>query len=319
MSQEGEDLSVPKVQKTGTGLIPIVICAALAILFMNLGFTTLFYLVPLGYAVLVYSRSRAVFIAAAVINAIFCVFSKLVINNADNAFSEIIYYSVLLFGFIWIMAGNKLFNFNLRTAYRFIISSVAGSLAFLFYVTRPDSTFFIMLDDIAAMFSGTGLFEPDLLAELTKTIMLYGGSVATLLLLFYINRQIAVSVVWIVKRQRTERGLPLFFAPSNTIWVLSGSLAFILLSRKINAEILQILAWNVFVICAIIFLAQGAGIIMHFLQKKSSGFRILINVLIVVLIFSPLNFIALAAVLLLGVVECFVPMRRPKVQNDMQQ
>jgi hypothetical protein len=319
MLQEGEDLCVPKVPKTGTGLIPIVICAALAVLFMNLGFTTLFYLVPLGYAVLVYGQAWTAFIAVSVISLIFCVFSKLALGNQGNVFIELIYYTVMFLGFIWIMAGSKLLNFNLRAAYRFIIAAAAGALAFLFYVTRPDSAFFVMLEDIAAAFASTGLFDSETLVELTKTIMLRGGAVATLLFMFFINRQIAVSVVWIIKRQRTEKGLPLFFAPSNTIWVLSGSLVFILFSRKINAEILQIIAWNVFVVCAIIFLAQGAGIIMSFLQKKSSGFRILMNVLIVVLIFSPLNFFALGAVLLLGVVECFVPMRRPKVTNEIQQ
>ncbi len=90
------------------------------------------------------------------------------------------------------------------------------------------------------------------------------------------------------------------------------SAAFIALSNMMNIQILQIIAWNIFVISAIIFLAQGAGIILHLLENRAPAFRIFVNVLVIVLVFSPLNTLLLAAVVLLGVLESRLPLRRLK-------
>ena len=104
-----------------------------------------------------------------------------------------------------------------------------------------------------------------------------------------------------------------FFAPPVTIWGLSGALVVILLTRMFRIQVLEILAWNILVICAIIFFAQGAGIFLHFLARRSYILRFVFIVLVVMAILSPfLNMIAVTAILILGIAENWLPLRAPK-------
>ena len=77
-------------------------------------------------------------------------------------------------------------------------------------------------------------------------------------------------------------------------------------------EILEILAWNVFIVSAVMFLAQGAGIIMHWFQKIPSIHRIVLSIVLVILLFTPINVFLFGAILLLGIIECWVPFRVAK-------
>jgi hypothetical protein len=219
--------------------------------------------------------------------------------------------------------------FQFRTVYRFIAASTAGFLAFLIFImSRSSSGFYAILQDMAEMLSNTVLsveggdavrnsflsevLSPDNIAQMSRNILLSGGITASMFFLFFINRQIAYSLVLFIKKQRRDSGLIGFFVPANTIWVLSLSLVLILLTRFMKAEIPQIIAWNIFVICAILFLAQGAGIVLFLLERRAPAFRLFINVLIIVLVFSPLNMAVLAACILLGIAENWFAFRLPK-------
>jgi uncharacterized protein YybS (DUF2232 family) len=104
-----------------------------------------------------------------------------------------------------------------------------------------------------------------------------------------------------------------FFAPPVTIWGLSGALVVILLTRMFRVQVLEILAWNILVICAIIFFAQGAGIFLHFLARRGYVFRLISVVLVIIAILSPvLNMIAVSAILILGIAENWLLLRAPK-------
>jgi hypothetical protein len=298
-------------QKTKLPVIPIIVCACLSVFFMNFGILSMFFFAPLGYAVIVYNQAWLTFIAVAVINLLFSVIVQLSVNGSFS-FMEVLYFSTLFFSFIWIMGGNKVINVSIRTAYRFILSAAAGGLAFILYIMSPDVGFDIMLEEIAEAFSGLNFMSPEMIVQTSKYILLRGGAVATLLLLFFVNRHLSYLFASIIKKQQRNKGLEAFFAPANTIWIFSGSLAFILFARYIDVSFLQIIAWNVFVVCAIIYFAQGAGILRHLLQKRSQTFRIMVNVLIVVLVFTPLSAIVLAAVLLLGIIDIWAAFRLPK-------
>jgi uncharacterized protein YybS (DUF2232 family) len=131
--------------------------------------------------------------------------------------------------------------------------------------------------------------------------------------MFFINRWAAFLAVRLIKKQRNDLGLVEFFAPARTIWALSGSIAVIVLARLLKMDMLDILAWNVFVVCAILFLAQGAGIVLSFLSRRTGASRLFISVLIIIVIISPgLNTLALAALLLLGIAENWLQLRPPK-------
>jgi uncharacterized protein YybS (DUF2232 family) len=155
------------------------------------------------------------------------------------------------------------------------------------------------------------VLTPDSILNAFLAFFMRGGALVTVFFLFFINRQVTITAVWILKKQRNGRVLSSFFVPPNTIWVLSCSLAAVLLTKLLKIEILEIIAWNVLSVCAILFLAQGAGIVSYLLARRSSGFRFAAGILIVLVIISPgLNIIVLAALLLLGISENWVFFRQ---------
>ena len=66
------------------------------------------------------------------------------------------------------------------------------------------------------------------------------------------------------------------------------------------------------IICVMIFLAQGGGIVMFTLARRpmSPIMRLLCGIAIVFFLFSPgLNFLAIGALVILGLAENWLPMR----------
>lgn len=355
MNQEN---GITGTQKIKPEFVTIAICTALSVFFMNSGFLTFLYLVPVGYAVIVSLRPWLTFFAVAMANII----GSLVLrqNASGNLLMEMFYFTTLFLMFIWIMStrgvntvtvniqkhdednhepfdssidksndesksvitlANMEDLINIRTVYRFIIGSVAGAVAFLIYINSRNSNFYELMEVMAkAIFESlsvssagnlTRIMEPENIAETIKNFLFRGGALFTVFFLFFINRQVTLAVTRIArKKQENGKGLMDFFVPVNTIWTFLGALVSILLTRFIVFEIFEILAWNVFIVCSILFLAQGAGIFMYMLSKRTNTFRLVISVLVIAVIFSPVGIFAVTALLLLGITECWRPIRR---------
>jgi len=317
-------------------LIAVVVCAALCVFFINTGFLSLFYLAPLGCAVLICGSIWLPFFLTTGTLALFSIVTRFFSpESSGSLWIEIFYFTALFLCFVWIMGGGKLSR--MRAAYRFVLASAVGAVAFWFLIVSSsrDSAFNAMLLDMAEIFSSLLVssneadvvrqsalqqaLTPENVLQVSKDILLRGGAVFSLFMMFFINRHIAILAVRLIKRQKNEQGLNErrlvdFFAPSNTIWILSGSLAMIVLTSILKIEVLDIIAWNVFVVCAILFFAQGAGILIYFLSRRTSAFRLFFNIAIVIVAISPLNTIAAAALLLLGIAENWVPFRQPKLE-----
>jgi uncharacterized protein YybS (DUF2232 family) len=91
------------------------------------------------------------------------------------------------------------------------------------------------------------------------------------------------------------------------------------LTRISGLEIPEIILWNILVLCTIMYLAQGLGILQFFLSRPSISpfLKLVFLVLILILFFSPfLNMILLVGLVLLGIAENWVPFRVPK-ENDI--
>ena len=297
-------------------IITLFVCTTISLLFMKTGILSLFYLVPLGYVIIVTGVYMPVFITAAAANIVIMVvqaFSK--IDGIKNLPPEALFLTAVFLGFTWIMGGK-----GLRTTYRFVIASSVCAGIFLLYVNSPSSDYFERLSKtVEDLFDGGSfgsLFAQvdmhEFVMKFAKIFLLKGGALISMFFLFFINRQMAVAAVSMIKRQRMDHGLTAFYAPANTIWAFSASLATIVLTGIFKVEILGILAWNVFTICAIIYLAQGIGILMYWMSLKSNAFRLIINVLIIVVLFSPLNTFAIAALVLLGIIDNWRPFRIAK-------
>jgi hypothetical protein len=97
--------------------------------------------------------------------------------------------------------------------------------------------------------------------------------------------------------------------------VFSAGLALVLLSRIFKTAVIETAAWNILVICAMIYLAQGAGIVFFILARRKIPpvSRFLVNLLAVVIFLSPgINAFALAVLILLGIAENWLPLRAVK-------
>jgi hypothetical protein len=317
--QETESPSFPVEERLPSGIhkyklvITLFICVTLSMIFMKTGLLSLIYLVPLGYVIIASGTFLPVFITAAAANLVIIIIQSFSNGGFNNILMETLYLITVLLGFSWIIGGK-----NLRTAYRFVIASAVCAGLFLALINSPSSGFFRIFYDTAEEIFGnmdygsernvrvslfTQTFTPQSLVEFAKMFLLRGGALISMFFLFFINRQITISIVSMIKKQKIERGLINFYAPGNTIWVLSGALGFIVLTGIFKTEIINILAWNVFVVCVIVFLAQGIGILMYWMSLRSNAFRLIINVLIVLVLFSPFNIFAFAALILLGIID----------------
>jgi hypothetical protein len=106
-----------------------------------------------------------------------------------------------------------------------------------------------------------------------------------------------------------------FHVDNALIWVLSCSLMTVLAGRFFAFPVVEIPGWNVLLCCALLYLAQGGGIVFHFLANSalSPFLRLGLNVLLVFLLLSPgLNVFVFGAILLLGIAENWAPLRVSK-------
>ena len=157
----------------------------------------------------------------------------------------------------------------------------------------------------------------DRIAEVFYTLNLYGGAVFSVFFVFFFSRLVVFILTRLFRRQgRSASGdLIDFHVPRKAIWVLSLCLPVILLCRIISLGVIEIAAWNILIICAIMFFAQGGGIVLFNLARRpmSMMIRFIGMVLFVCVVFSPgINVLALTLLILLGIAENWLPLRIKK-------
>ena len=330
-------------------LLPALVCAALCVAIMRSGFFTFFFLLPLGLCAAAFGAAAAwkCLCIAAVGNAALSAGVSMVNNAGFTAAGlEILYFTVLALGFTWVMAGSPqksgepLFP-PVRTAFRFIAASLAGALALfgMVFVIGRDESFYAYVRSVAEMVSSMYVnaagpdaaqrtfleytLTPDKIIESALEIALKGGALVSVLVMFFLNRQTAFVFARLFPSQRDSRNgdLPGFHVPGKTIWVLSICLAGIVLCRLLSLKAVEIIAWNILVICAMMFLAQGGGIVLFTIARRPGlgSLRILFGILLIFIILSPgLNVLALGLLILLGIAENWLPLRAQKVVSSEQ-
>jgi len=339
-----EDPAAALPQTGKITLIPALICAVLSVILMRIGFSSFFFLVPLGVCAAVYGPFMAWmgFVFALIGNAAWSLgFSLRHGTGLMDAGMDILYFTVLSAGFTWIMAGNPASAKSpakppVRTFFRLTAAAIAGALAFLGMVFSmgSDESFYAAIHSligttVSSYIASSGadaaqqaflerMLTPDRIIETFIMIILRGGALASAFFLLFINRQMAFAFARLSRRQGKNIGgndLIGFYAPRKTIWVLSLCLAVILLCRTIALGAVEIAAWNLLVICVIMFLAQGGGIVLfHFTRRpRSMIMRLLCSLLLIGVVLSPgLNALAAVALILLGIAECWLSLRVKK-------
>jgi len=311
------------IQITKSSLITILICTGMSMIFMNNSLLFLFFLVPLGYSVLATGSFLPTFISISAANLIYSIIVGRPFSSVE-LFSVLLLYTPIFLGYTWVMGGKKL-----KTSYRLILMSFVCAAAFLIFINNSSSRFYeyyrVIAEEVYSVIAESAdesdnlrntmymrMLDPDNIVEMAKSIFFRGGALFTMIFLLFINRQIACSVFWIIKRKRKVKSLSEYFAPPNAIWVFLAAIISIIMMRSFKVEILEILAWNVFIICGMIFLAQGAGVFIHWLSKLSFGIKIAASIALFIFVLSPFSFIAVGALLLLGVIENWIPFRLGK-------
>lgn len=234
-----------------------------------------------------------------------------------------LYYSVMVLVFTWINAPPGKYWILREVPVRMTAGAVFCVLIFLplFYSVMHNGElqyfFGRQLEAFGAVSSNSG--QSDLTTEEFFSTVLYvilrGGIPLSCLVFWWINRQFALLISRFFQRAYTVQRETIlgFHAPFFLIWVLSFSLAAILIGRTANIEFMDIAGWNILVLSATLFLVQGGAIMMHFLLRFPPLPRILINVGILFLLFRPgINIAILGLLVLLGVMENWVPFRAPK-------
>ncbi|MCL2608439.1 MAG: YybS family protein [Treponema sp.] len=329
----------------GWGLpLKAVACAALCILMMNLGTLALFFLVPLGFSAVAFGPSVA-WLAFAIItggNVLLTLFFSL--QGADGGIVMGILYFSMTAGFTWVMAGNPPLGFmpgkkrilpEPRTLYRFVcaISAMAMSLSgMLLWFGRDGYSELALwiepqLNGLVGLLSGgdatmrsytEGSLSAEQLIRDAVSITVRGGAILSSAMLLFFNRQLAFGLARLFRlRAAGSPRLADFFAPPVTILCLTVSLPALLVGRSVGMLTLEVVAWNVIVVCGIVFLAQGGGIAMYNLARRRLPplARFLIGLLFLVSLFTPgLNLLALAVLLILGIAENWLPLRRVRVE-----
>jgi len=324
-------------------LIPALVFAGLSMLFMRAGFLTIFFLVPLGVCAVVFGPAAAWLgaVVATLGNSVWSAGLSLRYGGLSHVGLDTLYYAVLSLGFTWVMAGSppRLAIPPVRTAFRFIAVSAAGALVFLavIFSLNGDGAFSAALrsqiETISASYiaaSGTDAAQQayleqtltaDRIIAVFTMIILRGGALVSALFLLFLSRQTALIIARLFRRQgeSVTGNLIGFHAPRRVIWVLSLCLPVILLCRIAALEIFEIAAWNILVMCATMFLAQGGGIVLFNLARRPMSLlmRLACLALFICVLFSPgINALAIGLLVLLGIAENWLPLRVVKV-NDV--
>jgi len=327
--------------------LPALIGAGISLIMLKSGFLSFFFLVPLGFVAYSYPNRTAwlaFFLTLAGNCFLTIAYTAGSVIPLQAILWEIFYYAVTTFIFIWIIAPPEFLCANISEPARLIAGSCLGSLLFSFiFFKSTDSQAFMeyikyFINSLISVYqsSGTDVVQnamletltPEFVLEKIMALMIRGGSIVSCILLFFVCCQLSLMLARLSHRLISKNfqgingsrlkginSLAAFHVNPIVIWFFSFSLILIVLTRITKYEIPEIILWNILVICSILYLAQGLGIMQHFLIKPSFSplLRLLIIIAFIFLLFSPvLNAFLLGALALLGIAENWLPLRVSK-------
>ncbi|MDR3276994.1 MAG: YybS family protein [Treponema sp.] len=319
----------------GPSPIPALIGGILTAGLIRTGFGSFFFLLPLGIVVSGWnSRTGWLCCLTTALGNLFLSLS--LAWGAGVAPLALVYdfayFNLMIAGFTWVLTpvgtvaepGRKNPLRNLPGVWRLSIAAMLGAALVLLGFSMDGGLvadlFGAEVEMVAALYSSMDQPAPALTAEaITRTleaVMYRGGVLVSLMALFYGFLRLSQFIARLARRRNRDPGLAAFRVDAWVIWPLSLSIAALVLGLSLGIDPLEIGAWNVLVLCVILYLAQGWGIVSSFFSRPvsrsavSPGLRLLLNVIFVILLFSPgINAILLGALALLGVAENWLPLR----------
>ena len=331
--------------------IPALIGAAVSLLLLRSGLLSFFFLVPMGF-IACRHEYRIAWAASlfAILGNMVMSFRTASSHGVPLAATtwNLLFFTAMVLIFAWITVPPPDFAERVPLSIRFVTGSCFGALVFIaFFLRLLASPWFpeYVANLVNTLASQNALFEiisTETFLQGMKNVILRGGSLVTCVFMFALCRQLSFILALLIPRKKRKveganseetgsagrNSLQMSFQKINSlmafrvhptlIWVFSSSLPLVVLTRMAGLEIPEIILWNVLVLCVILYLAQGLGILQFFLSRTtvSPFLRLLFLVFLFILLFSPLlNMILLTGFVLLGIAENWVPFRVPK-QNS---
>jgi hypothetical protein len=319
----------------GIAWAPALIGAAVSVGLSRSSFLGLLFLLPLGLVAYCYNSKTAWCAAAVAVlgNGVFLFVAGHFQSYRPLQWTDMLYLTVVIAAFAWITSpperGSGLPA--LPAAYRIVASAVAASLALALalYSVRDDqglrSMFRAQAELLASLYAGASgadealrslaeqRMNADAILNLLRAVALRGGMAASCVVFFTASRQLSLAAASLLRRKPLGGSLAAFHVRPECIWALSFSLLAIVAGLSLALAPLEIAGWNILVLCAILYLAQGGGIAVFFLARFPPGFRFALNLGVVVLLLSPgVNAVFMGALIILGIAENWAPFRASK-------
>ena len=321
-------------------LIPALIGAGICLFFSRSSLLVLFFLLPLGFLAFRYGHRVAwgavVLLTAG--NMLIAMGTVLTRGFAlTGIFWGVFYFATAAALFVWVITPPAAFPVKACGTVRLVIGAGVSSLVLIVMLLRAmTSPGFLehvtaITNSVTAARQGTSdVVQTALLSEVTpemtlnfiRTTVLRGGALISSVLLFFLCRQFSFLLARLFARNKPlgvsfqdVNSLLAFRVHPTVIWVFSGSLLLAVMASRALFEIPEIILWNILIICGILYLAQGVGIVQFFLARPTvtPPLKLLFCVMLFVLILSPgINVILFGGVVLLGIAENWVPFRVSK-------
>lgn len=317
----------PPADPGGIALVPSLVGAALSVGAMRGGVLGLFFLIPLGVTAFSYNGITAW------VSILWAILGNLALSlgfGIRESLGGLLYFSLIMILFGWIVApprsGTGLLR--MRTVYRIMAAAVLGTLALIpgLYALKDNGEFTALIrsqmESLAALSTasaGEGAFlgelTPERFLDALSAVIIRGGGAASWVLFFFMSRRIALFFSGIIRRRRWGGDLSRFHVAPPFIWVLSCSLLGVLSGSWFALPPLEIGAWNILTLCVMLYLAQGGGIVLFFVNRlaiRPLG-RLALNLFFITALFSPvISPVVLGGLTLLGIAENWAPLRVQK-------
>lgn len=311
-----------------------VALAALASFFMARSLALVpFFLVPLALAALS-AGPRVGWISAGVLLLANLAFTVLSGGGADFAglVGDFGYFAAVLATFVWAVAGPvpRIAVPRLRLAYRMVLAGlVSAGVAGLVMVLAGSSLKALFLEqasklvDLLKQGEGSDAVErsllessltPELLLESSKAVALR-SAVFLHAVFFALNWRIAVTLAGFrMPGLRRAYVFSRFRLEGAFVWVFLPSLALVLLGFVVDSPALDAVAWNLALSCALLYAAQGLGVLDYNLGRPQIPRIARLGALVAIFLVAlrpGANVVLVAALVVLGVTENWLPLRAP--------
>jgi hypothetical protein len=319
-------------------LFPALFGAVICVFFTRSGLLGIFFLVPLGFIGYGWGP-RALWPCLGFVflfNSLFTLGMGLIAKASGLTMAlDILFFTSMTVAFAWIILPPPIYGSRIPGAYRLALGSslcaVISAGLFLNIVSSPafQEVMKDQIEVIAAVYRGAGfdLTQDNILDSLTidtvlevmKSIIIRGGALVSSICILFASRQVSIFLIGFFGAKRRSKVFMDFHVDPRLVMILGFSVLLLTVSSLFRLSGLSIILWNIVILCGMMYLAQGFGILRFFLLRLNvpSFVRYLLPVLFVFLLFRPvINVVLLGTVILLGIAENWVSFRKPGIRDN---